>query len=245
MNALIWPLAGALLGLAVGSFVATLALRWPRGEGMSGRSRCDGCGATLGVAELVPLLAFLVQRGRCRRCGAAIDRRHPAIEAAAALIGAAALLAVPGPPGLAGALLGWMLLALFVLDLEHYWLPDALTLPLLALGLLLGPAPFEARLLAAALGGGAMLAVLLGFRALSGRDGMGLGDVKLTAALGAWLSPERLPTLILLAALMGLALAALLGWRRGRAAARRVPFGACLAAAGFALWLAAAGTVAG
>jgi leader peptidase (prepilin peptidase) / N-methyltransferase len=237
-TALFWPALGGLLGLVAGSFLATLVLRWPRGEGLSGRSRCDGCGATLGPLELVPLLSFLAQRGRCRRCAAPIDPHHPAIELTAAIIGVLALVAVPGPAGLAGALLGWVLLALLALDAEHFWLPDALTLPLLALGLLLGPSPLPDRLLGAAIGGGGLLAVALGYRALRGHDGLGLGDVKLMAALGAWLSPAFLPPLLLLAALTGLAFA---GVRRLRGQPGdpdgRIPFGACLAVAGFPGWL--------
>lgn len=241
MAALIWPLAGALLGLVAGSFLATLVLRWPRGEGLGGRSRCERCRRTLGAADLVPLVSYLAARGTCRACGSAIDWRHPAIEATAALIGAAAMWTAPGLAGLGGALLGWGLLALLVLDAEHFWLPDALTLPLLGLGLLLAPFPVEQRFLGAALGGGAMLAVMLGFKAIRGRDGMGLGDVKLTAALGAWLSPALLPPLILLAALLGLGVAGLLWRRRGAEGAQRIAFGACLAAAGFPLWLVAVG----
>lgn len=240
MDALLWPMMGILSGLVAGSFLATLVLRWPRGEGLGGRSRCEGCGRTLGVADLVPLVSFALLRGRCRACGSAIDWRHPAIEAAAALVGGASFWVAPGLAGLGGALLGWGLLACLALDAEHYWLPDALTLPLLGAGLLLAPFPLEARLLGAALGGGAMLAVMLGFRAIRGKVGMGLGDVKLTAALGAWLSPMLLPTLILVAALMGLLLAAL-AWRRGLDPGRlKLPFGACLAAAGYPLWLVAA-----
>lgn len=246
--AFLWPALGALAGLIAGSFLATLVLRWPRGDSLGGRSRCDSCGAQLGVKDLVPLLSFVLARGQCRHCGARIDWRHPAIELTAALIGAFALLAVPGPAGFAGALLGWVLLALLVLDAEHFWLPDALTLPLLALGLLLGLGTIAERLLGAAVGGGGLLAVALLYKALRGREGLGLGDVKLLAALGAWLSPALIGPLILLAALMGLALA---GWDalRTRGAdgspsadcgePRRIPFGACLAAAGFPMWLAA------
>jgi leader peptidase (prepilin peptidase)/N-methyltransferase len=244
MNAFVWPILGGLLGLVAGSFLATLVLRWPRGASLSGRSRCDGCGVTLGPADLVPLLSFARLKGRCRSCGTAIDSRHPAIEAAAAAIGILALAAVPGPEGLTGALLGWVLLACLVLDLEHFWLPDALTLPLLALGLLLGPAPLADRLLGAALGGGGLLAIALAFRALTGRDGLGMGDAKLMAALGAWLSPAFLPPLLLVAALAGLAFAGVRSLRRPAGespgdAEVRVPFGACLAVAGFPLWLAA------
>lgn len=248
--AALWPALGWLLGLIIGSFLATLVLRWPRGESLAGRSRCDSCGAQLSARDLVPLLSFALARGRCRRCGAPIDWRHPAIELTAALVGAFALLAAPGPAGLSAALFGWLLLALLVLDAEHFWLPDALTLPLLALGLLLGPGTIAERLLGAAIGGGGLLAIALFYKALRGREGLGLGDVKLMAALGAWLSPVLIGPLILVAALMGLLLAggqALRARRRdalpGAAEGQpvRIPFGACLAAAGFPLWLAAHG----
>ena len=232
----IWPLAGALLGLVAGSFLATLVLRWPRGAPLTGRSHCDGCGRVLGVRDLVPLLSFALARGRCRACGAAIDWRHPAIELAAALIGAAAFVVEPSIWGLAGALFGWLLLALLALDAGHYWLPDALTMPLLGLGLLLGRGEMADRLLGAAIGGGALLLVAGIYRLARGRDGLGLGDVKLMAGLGAWLGWPLLPTLLLMAALLGLGLAA---WRKLRGAPiTHVPLGACLAAAAFPLWLA-------
>ncbi len=242
MQPFFWPILGALAGLVAGSFLATLVLRWPRAERLSGRSHCDGCGSRLRPRDLVPLLSFALAQGRCRACGAAIDWRHPAIEACAALIGALALLVVPGPAGFAGALLGWTLLALLVLDAEHFWLPDALTLPLLGAGLLLGAGEPADRLMGAAVGGGALLGLALAYRGLRGREGLGLGDVKLMAALGAWLSLGLLGPLLLLAALLGLGLA-LLAAVRGKlpGAGGRVAFGACLAAAGFPLWLVANG----
>lgn len=243
MENLLWPILGGLLGLIAGSFLATLVVRWPRGESVLGRSRCDGCGRQLGALELVPLLSALLSRGRCRSCGAAIDPRHLLLELAAALIGVLAMLASPGTVGLSGALLGWGLLALLALDAEHHWLPDRITLPLLALGLWLGAGDFTNRLLGAAIGGGALLLLALGYRALRGREGMGLGDVKLMAALGAWLGPFLLGPLLLSAALMGLVMAiALKLTGRALPAGGRIPFGACLAAAAFPIWLFASAT---
>jgi leader peptidase (prepilin peptidase)/N-methyltransferase len=226
--------AGALLGAVAGSFIATLVLRWPEGRTLAGRSACDGCGAPLGPADLLPLLSWAAARGRCRQCGARIDPLHPAVELVAALMGAAALAIAPGMTGLAGALMGWLLLALALLDQRHLWLPDRLTLPLLGLGLALGPAPLAERAAAAAIAGGALLALRLGYRALRGREGLGLGDVKLAAGIGAWLSPFLLAPFMLLAALLGLFAAALDRWRgqpRGE-----LPFGTCLALAGWLLW---------
>jgi leader peptidase (prepilin peptidase)/N-methyltransferase len=141
----------------------------------------------------------------------------------------------PDAHGLAGAILGWALLLLVVLDIRHLWLPDAITLPLLALGLLAGPAPWQDRVLSAAIAGGGLLMVHGVYRAIRGRDGLGLGDVKLGAALGAWLSPVLLPPLLLLAAGLGLLLVVVATVGRGRAP-RAVPFGACLAVAGWLLW---------
>lgn len=243
MEILLWPILGALLGLIAGSFLATLVVRWPKGESLLGRSRCDACQKQLGVLELVPLLSALASRGRCRSCGAAIDRRHTLLELAAALIGVLAMLASPGLMGLSGALLGWGLLALLALDAEHHWLPDRITMPLLGLGLLLGAGNFADRLLGAAIGGGTLLLLALAYRALRGREGVGLGDVKLMAALGAWLGPLLLGPLLLAAALLGLGMAAALKISgRGLPAGGRIPFGACLAAAAFPIWLFASAT---
>lgn len=243
METLPWLILGGLSGLVAGSFLATLVVRWPEGRGLGGRSMCDHCGRRLGVFELVPLLSWALAHGRCRSCGGTIDARHPIIELTAAAIGMLAMAAAPGPQGLAGAVMGWALLALIALDTAHHWLPDRLTLPLLGAGLVLGPGILADRLLGAAIAGGGLLALALGYRALRGRDGLGLGDVKLGAALGAWLGPLLLGPLLLLAAVIGLLLVGL-GALRGRpvSSTDAVPFGACMAAAAFPLWLFAAAT---
>ena len=98
-----WAGAGFVLGAIIGSFLATIVVRWPRGESvLRGRSHCDGCGRTLTALELVPIVSALLQRGKCRTCGAAIERDHLTVELAAAAIGATAFGVAPG---LAGA--GW------------------------------------------------------------------------------------------------------------------------------------------
>jgi leader peptidase (prepilin peptidase)/N-methyltransferase len=227
-------LIGAGLGLIAGSFLAVLTGRWPLGLAVSGRSRCDGCGAQLGAVELVPVLSFLWLRGRCRHCGAAIAPRHLAIELAAAVVGAAMLGRFPLWPGLAAALAGWWLLALIVLDAEHQWLPDRLTLPLipagLALGMLLGfAAPWD-RAAAALLGFGVLAALRLAYRWRTGREGMGGGDPKLLAGIGALLGVLPLPFILTGAALLGLALALLDRLRGGAVSATTaLPFGALMA----------------
>lgn len=237
VDPLFWPLLAGLTGLVVGSFLSTLVLRWPAGETLAGRSRCDHCRQQLGVADLWPLLSWALARGRCRHCGAPINSRHPLTEAAAALIAVLAVIAMPGPAGFAGALFGWILLALLMLDLDHYWLPDRLTLPLLVLGLWLGVGSLPLRLAGAALGGGLLWVVGFLYRQWRGREGVGLGDVKLLAALGAWLGPWALGPLLLLAAVLGLLLGLFGATKNEGHGTRIIPFGACLCVAAFPIWL--------
>ena len=235
-----------LTGAIVGSYLATILIRWPAGRGASkGRSACDHCGRTLRARELVPLLSFARARGRCRSCGGRIDARHPAMEFGAAGIGLVAALAHGWPIALLTALLGWWLLILAALDAEHQWLPDRLTVPLWIAGLAaafldIGPAPMD-RVIGSVAGFAALAALALAYRHLRGRQGLGGGDPKLFGALGAWLGWQHLPFLLLLAALLGLASAAL-GHARGQVIERhsRLPFGTYLAIAGWVLWLLAA-----
>jgi leader peptidase (prepilin peptidase)/N-methyltransferase len=235
-------LLGLLAGLVAGSFIGVLTLRWPAGQGLGGRSACDACGATLGPLDLVPLLSFALLRGRCRHCGQPIAPRHIALELAGGAIGALALALMPGWAGVAGAGLGWALLALLVLDVEHYWLPDRLTLPLGAAGLLAGLwlAPSLPLRLAGAVAGFLLLWLLAaGYRRVRGVDGMGGGDPKLLAAIGAWLGPWVLPLVMAAAAGLGLLLVGL-DRLHGRpvSLATRVPLGALLAGAGWLAWAA-------
>lgn len=243
-NPLWLALVGTILGLLVGSYLATLTLRWPQGRSTAtGRSACDGCARPLAWYELVPLLSFAALRGRCRSCAAPIDRRHPTIEAAAAIVGAASLWIHPDVTGLLGASFGWALLTLAILDAEHFWLPDALTLPLLAAGLALGLAvdpPLLDRLIGAAAGFASLAGIALGYRRLRGRQGLGGGDPKLFGAIGAWLGWQALPFVLLLGAMLGLISVAISMARGGSpSASTRVPFGAPLAVAAWAIWLAA------
>ena len=232
-------LVGGVAGAIIGSFLATLILRWPQGRGVArGRSACDGCGRVLGAHDLVPLLSALVQRGRCRTCGTAIDPLHGRVEAGCALIGALAIGGMPGPGGIGWAVLGWMLLTLAVLDWRHFWLPDALTLPLAFLGLTLGMWATDVvlidRIIGAAVGYGALLAIAIGYHALRGRDGLGLGDAKLLGALGAWFGWQALPFILLIAAVAGLLVMVVTGRARDRTA--RVPLGTFLALAALPGW---------
>jgi leader peptidase (prepilin peptidase)/N-methyltransferase len=230
-------------GLIAGSFIATILIRWPKGRSIvSGRSACDACDAPLGPADLVPILSWLVRRGRCRHCGARIDPLHPAIEAASAMIGLVALLGHPLPLGAVTALLGWWLLLAAALDLEHQWLPDTLTLPLIPLGLLaawagFGP-PLAERAAGAAIGWAVLFAIAFLYKRLRGREGLGGGDPKLLGGLGAWIGAWNLPFALLGAGLFGLA-AVLLMRLRGEEvnATSRLPLGTLMILAAWPIWL--------
>src|SRR3982750_378 len=113
----VWPAGLGVLGAIVGSFLATLVIRWPQERSViGGRSACDGCGRALRVWELVPLVSVLASHGHCRSCKTAIDPRHWQIELGCAALGIISGIAVPGPIGVAGAAFGWLLLALAALD---------------------------------------------------------------------------------------------------------------------------------
>ena len=239
-----WVAAGAGLGALAGSFLATLAIRWGQGASvMHGRSRCDSCRATVPAHRLVPLLSFVFVRGRCGDCGAAIDPRQPAMELLCALIGGTALAVRPDGAGMAGALFGWMLATLALLDLDHFWLPDALVLPLGLAGIVGGlvglDPPLADRLIGAACGFLSFALIAWGYRRLRNRVGLGQGDAKLIAAIGAWLDWRVLPTVVFAAAMIGI------GWclvaiARGRPLAPngRLPLGTLLAIASWPCWLA-------
>ncbi len=229
----------ALIGLVLGSFIATLVLRWPAGRSVLGRSQCDGCGRALGVAELGPRLSARVARGCCRRCRAAIDPFHWRVELGAGLIGAIALVIMPGTVGWMWALFGWMLLPLVLLDARHFWLPDRLSAVLAITGLVLAGPLLGASLLdrwIGALAGGAALALIAwAYRRVRGGDGMGGGDPKLVAAIGCWLGWQALPLMLLLASLGGIVWV-LIAQKKGDQplAQRPVPFGVFAGTAAFA-----------
>lgn len=238
---------GALLGVIIGSFLATVLIRWPQERSaIGGRSVCDRCGAPLKARDLVPVLSFLIERGRCRTCGARIDPRHLGLELAAAMVGGVALAAHGWPLGGLTALFGWWLLLAISLDAEHHWLPDLLTLPLVPLGLLVAWAGFGPslgdRAIGALAGGLGLWSIAALYRVARGREGMGGGDPKLLAGLGAWLGWASLPFVLLGAGVLGL-IAALAMQMRGSPveATTRLPLGALMALAAWPIWLAMAG----
>lgn len=238
-----WPVGLGVLGAIVGSFLATLVIRWPAGRSVvSGRSHCDACDVVLGPGDLVPLFSALLARGRCRHCTAPIDPRHWQIELAAAVIGIAAGIAVSGPVAIAGAVFGWLLLTLAALDIAEFWLPNRLTALLAVGGLVSGvlgiEPPLTARVIGGLIGFAGLRAVGAAYRLKRKRDGLGGGDPKLFGAIGLWLGWAMLPAVLLIAALTGLAVV-LVGMVAGREARLddRVPFGALLAIAAYPAWL--------
>ncbi|MCC5969530.1 MAG: prepilin peptidase [Pararhodobacter sp.] len=242
----------ALAGPAAGSFAALLADRLPRGEAVGlVRSRCRSCGAQLRWFELVPIWSWLRQRGCCRSCGAPISAQLLQAELVGLMFGlGAALVAPTAAAAFLGALFLWCLLALALSDLRFFRLPDPLTAALALIGFALAlagdgsgwphwPERLGAAVIGAVVGGGSFWALRLAYRQITGREGMGMGDVKLMAGIGAGLGAAALPMVTLLAGLSALVLAALRAWRRGRGLRRtgRVPFGAFLALAAAAIWL--------
>ncbi|MBB2176163.1 prepilin peptidase [Gluconacetobacter johannae] len=244
------PYLPLVLAPFVGSFLGVLASRLPRGEPVVfARSACAHCGAVLGPRDLVPIVSYLAQKGKCRTCGGVIHLSHLVMEVLAVMVAATVLWAVglPGNGGAAspfpvwgGCVFGWGLLTLGAIDLACLRLPDILTLPLVAAGLAMAAPQGVASVLwhggAAVLGYGAFRAISLLYRRVRGHDGLGLGDAKLLAAGGAWLGLQALPHVVLLAALVTLCGAAIAG--RGRLdRGQAVPFGPGLALAMWGIWL--------
>ena len=201
-------------------------------------SACPGCGHKIAVQHNVPVLGFLWLKGRCGNCGVKISARYPLVEAFAAVLGLTTAY-VLGPTWQTVAALGfaWTLLALTLIDLDHKLLPDSLTLPLLWAGLLVNvPGTFatlSSSVLGAAAGYLALWSVYKLFKLLTGKEGMGYGDFKLLAAIGAWLGWQLLPVVILLSALVGSVVGIALIAFGGRSSQTAIPFGPYLAAAGF------------
>tara|TARA_B100000678_G_scaffold57248_1_gene46031 strand:- start:283 stop:1035 length:753 start_codon:yes stop_codon:yes gene_type:complete len=238
-----WPVGLAILGVVFGSFIAVIVIRWPEGgSALEGRSRCDDCARTLAPIELIPVMSFVIQRGRCRSCGVAIDAMHPACEAIGLFIGLACGALMPGWEGVAGAIFGWLLLLLGALDLRAFWLPDIVTGLLALTGIASGLAGFapslEERLIGGLAGFVSLWCIAFAYRRLRGRHGLGGGDAKLLGAIGLWIGWRVLPLLVLTACLIGF-VAVLFQMVRGRkvAATTAMPLGTMLAIAAFPLWL--------
>jgi leader peptidase (prepilin peptidase)/N-methyltransferase len=243
-----WRADCAALGDTVTATVqVTATVVPPRYDLIAPRSACPACNAPIAAWHNIPVLSWLLLRGRCASCGAPIAARYPLVELLSGLL--TALVAWKfgyGLPALLAMLVTWFLIAAAIIDLEHQLLPDSLTLPLLWGGLVASLLPLagstaslpvdpRSALLGAAAGYLCLWAVYHLFRLATGKEGMGYGDFKLLAALGAWLGWQMLLPIVLasaaVGALTGIALIALRRHERGVP----IPFGPFLAAAG---WLA-------
>ena len=252
--------AAAVLGLLVGSFLNVVIHRVPRmlerewaqqaaevrGEDAPAadrydlvvpRSHCPSCGHRIGALENIPLLSWLLQRGKCTACGASIPARYPIVELATGVLSAIAVWRFGATAeGMGAVVLTCFLIALTFIDLDTQLLPDSMTLPLLWLGLLFNLsgvfAPLPAAVIGAMAGYLSLWSIYWLFKLATGKEGMGYGDFKLLAALGAWFGWTALPAVILLASVVGAAVGIVLivAARHGREVP--IPFGPYLAGAG-------------
>jgi leader peptidase (prepilin peptidase)/N-methyltransferase len=268
-------IGAALLGLIIGSFLNVVIYRLPLmmdrewrqqarqllGQSseagptqapinlISPRSHCPACQSPVAARHNVPVLSYLLLKGRCAACGITISPRYPLIELLTALLSATIIWHFgPTLAGLAALVLCWALIAASAIDLDHQILPDSITQPLLWLGLALGlsgvladtpPFPnLQSAVLGAMTGYLSLWTVYKVFKWLTGKEGMGYGDFKLLATLGAWLGWQMLPLIIILSAVVGTVtgIAMIAIGRHARQAP--IPFGPFLAAAGLCalLW---------
>jgi len=250
----------ALMGLLVGSFLNVVIHRLPimlerewarqaaemRGETppeqaaynlVVPRSACPACGHRITALENIPVLSWLVLRGRCSACASPIPMRYPLVEIITAVLSALAVWHLgAGTAGIAALVLTWTLIALTGIDLDTQLLPDNLTLPLLWAGLAVNLAgvftPLDSAVVGAIAGYGSLWAVYWLFKLVTGKEGMGYGDFKLLGALGAWFGWQALPGIILLSSLVGalVGIGLIVFARHGREVP--IPFGPYLAGAG-------------
>lgn len=228
---IVFAIVSGLLGLVVGSFLNVVIHRlpkmmereWhaqcdelngqtppptPRYNLLVPRSACPHCGHAITAIENIPVLSYLFLRGKCKGCGAAISPRYPIVEALSGILSACAAWHFGfGPAGLAAIVFVWALIVLTFIDLDTQLLPDDITLPLLWLGLLLNLNNIFTALPNAVIGAVAgylvLWSVYWAFKLTTGKEGMGFGDFKLLAAIGAWLGWTLLPLVILLSSLVG------------------------------------------
>lgn len=235
-----------LVGLVVGSYLNVVVHRLPRGiSTVAPRSRCPVCGTPIRAIDNLPVLSFLLLQGRCRRCGSPISWRYPLVEATTgALFGACFVRFGASPSAFAAAVFVSLLLALALIDGEHYLLPDRLTYPGIAAGILLQPLTSWAQigpgawgslaggLVGAAAGAGLLAAIWGAWYLVRREEGMGLGDLKMNAMIGAFLGWKGMLVAFLVAVAIGsvVGLSAVVG---GRLELRsKLPFGVFLALGG-------------
>jgi leader peptidase (prepilin peptidase)/N-methyltransferase len=259
-NPPVFAACAALLGLCVGSFLNVVIHRLPkimerqwkaecaevagqepappeRYNLVVPRSACPACGHRISALENIPVLSWLVLRGRCTSCKAPISMRYPAVELlTGALSGYIAWHFGFGMAAAGALFFTWSMIALTFIDLDTFFLPDSITLPLLWLGLLFNINATYVSLSSAVIGAAAgyltLWSVYWAFKWATGKEGMGYGDFKLLAAIGAWLGWAMLPLTILLSSLVGAVIGIGLIVFAGRGRGVPIPFGPYLAIAG-------------
>ena len=265
----LWIALAGVLGLLVGSFLNVVILRLPERMAAAWRqeardvlelqadttplppgivrepSHCPHCKHPLSALDNIPLIGWLLLRGRCRYCQSKISIQYPLVELLSGVLSAVIVWKFgPSWAALAGLALTWALVALSGIDFRTQLLPDQLTFPLLWLGLLLSLLPMfvtaPASILAAAIGYLSLWSVYWVFKLLTGKEGMGHGDFKLLAALGAWMGPVALLPIILLSSLIGALVGGTLIALRKHEREIPMPFGPFIAAAGWVWFVAGA-----
>jgi len=201
-------------------------------------SRCPHCGHRIRFYENIPVLSYLWLRGKCASCQTSISIRYPLTELLTGVLSVVVAWHFGfGPQAGAALLLTWALIALSMIDIDRQLLPDTITLPLLWLGLALSLFPvfagMHSSLLGAIAGYLALWSVYQLFKLVTGKEGMGFGDFKLLAALGAWMGWQALPVIVLLSSAVGALLGGALIVFQGRDRAQPIPFGPYLAIAGW------------
>jgi leader peptidase (prepilin peptidase) / N-methyltransferase len=212
--------------------------RYQRFNLVTPRSRCPHCGHQITALENIPILSWMVLRGQCAQCKAPISVRYPTVELITGVLGGIAIAFFGATwAGLGALILTWMLIALTFIDFDTQLLPDDMTLPLLWIGLIfnLGGvfAPIKDAVMGAILGYMLLWSIYWLFKLITGKEGMGYGDFKLLAALGAWFGWSKVPAIILLSSVVGaiVGLTLMVAAKRGKEIP--IPFGPYLAGAGF------------
>lgn len=239
-----WAIALAVAPV-VGSFAGVVIERLPYGKPfVFSRSECPSCAITLSWSDLIPVASYLALQGKCRRCQARIAPFHIGVECAALGIAVWAVAVAPDPLTMwLDCLLGWSLLVLAWIDVRHRRLPDALTLPLVVVGIVTQTTLSQERgiesVLGAMCGYASFWSVRFVYRILRGREGLGLGDAKLLAAAGAWTSWAALPHIVFIASILGILFALLNKYFHNRrlSASSEITFGPFIAFALFSVRL--------
>lgn len=229
-----------VFGLMVGSFLNVCIARIPEGQSVvSPRSRCPKCGAAIAGYDNIPVVSYLILGGKCRQCRAPISLRYPLVELITAVAFVLQALVAGDNLALLAVRLVFtaMLIVLYAIDWDVQRLPDVITLPGIAIGVLASltlPPGLVSSLEGAALGAAILWVLRWGWHRATGVDAMGLGDVKMLAMIGAFLGWQQVWLVLFLSSLAGALIGVMLATIRGRSLQSRMPFGTFLALAAYA-----------